>query len=278
MLLDLTSQEKISYGSKKHAFSDDKVTDAIKFLTDYKFRDKDVLWTSHIEDYWSNKIETYHFKMDFSQQHFAQELGFTNASTKQKLSGDLEIRVTSTEYYDGYDVELNTPSIRILSNYEQFFNTVVWARYENSTVPMWGSKDMFFAVQRISKRFKSVKGLAKGVDDLLNVAYELIQEGLDWSNSEQVKTQLEYEYSEKSKIFKLREEQQKLQVKIDEIQTKFDSYRGKCMDSFKQVRNALKDFVQKNLQEHILPKSIIFNNFQLNNFRKELNYGKYKKE
>ena len=98
-------------------------------------------------------------------------------------------------------------------------------------------------VTRISKRFKSVKGLAKGVDDLLNVAYELIQEGLDWSNSEQVKAQLDYEYSEKSKIFKLREEQQKLQVKIDEIQTKFDSYRGKCMDSFKQVRNALKDFV-----------------------------------
>lgn len=125
---------------------------------------------------------------------------------------------------------------------------------------MWGSKGMYLAVQRISKRFKSVKGLAKGVDDLLNVAYTLIQEGLDWSKSEQVKTQLDYEYCEKSKIFKLREEQQKLQVKIDEIQDKFNSYRGKCMDSFKQVREALKDFVQKNLQEHILTKSIIFNN------------------
>ena len=62
MLLDLTSQEKISYGSKKHAFSDDKVTDAIKFLTDYKFRDKDLLWSSHIEDYCYNKIENYRFK------------------------------------------------------------------------------------------------------------------------------------------------------------------------------------------------------------------------
>lgn len=278
MLLDLTNQEKISYGSKKHSFSDDKVNDAIKFLTGYKFRDKDVLWSSHIENYWSNKIETYHFKLDFSQQHFAQELGFTNASNKQRLLGDLEIRVTSTEYYDGYDVELNTPSIRILSNYEQFFNSVISARYEKTTIPMWGSKGMYLAVQRISKRFKSVKGLAKGVDDLLNVACTLIQEGLDWSKSEQVKTQLDYEYSEKSKIFKLREEQQKLQVKIDEIQTKFDSYRGKCMDSFKQVREALKDFVQKNLQEHILTKSLKFNNFDFNNFRKELNYGKYKKE
>ena len=277
MLLDLTSQEKISYGSKKHAFSDDKVTDAIKFLTDYEFKGG-TLWTSSIEDYYTNKIEAYHFKMEFFQQHFAQELGFNNGSNKQMLLGDLEISVRNTVYYDGYDVELNTPSIRILSNYEQFFNTVVSARYENATVPMWGSKDMFFAVQRISKRFKSVKGLEKGVNDLLNVAYELIQEGLDWSNSEQVKAQLDYEYSEKSKIFKLREEQQKLQVKIDEIQTKFDSYRGKCMDSFKQVRNALKDFVQKNLQEHILTKSIIFNNFDFNNFRKELNYGKYKKE
>lgn len=120
MLLDLSSQEKISYGSKKHSFSDDKVTDAIKFLTDHKFRDKDVLWTSHIEDYYTNKIEAYHFRMEFLQQHFAQELGFTNASSKQMLLGDLEITVRSTAYYDGYDVELNTPSIRILSNYEQF--------------------------------------------------------------------------------------------------------------------------------------------------------------
>ena len=264
MLLDLSSQEKKSYGSKKHSFNDDKVTDAIKFLTDYKFRDNDMLWTSSVEDYYTNKIEAYHFKMEFHQQHFAQELGFTNASSKQMLLGDLEITVRSTAYYDGYDVELNTPSIRILSNYEQFFNSVISARYEKTTIPMWGSKGMYLAVQRISKRFKSVKGLAKGVDDLLNVACTLIQEGLDWSKSEQVKTQLDYEYCEKSKIFKLREEQQKLQVKIDEIQTKFDSYRGKCMDSFKQVREALKDFVQKNLQEHILTKSIIFNNFDFN--------------
>lgn len=278
MLLDLSNQEKISYGSKKHTFSDDKVTDAIKFLTDYKFRDNDMLWSSSVEDYYTNKIEAYHFKMEFHQQHFAQELGFTNASSKQMLLGDLEITIRNTEYYDGYDVELNTPSIRILSNYEQFFNTVVRARYDNVTVPMWGSKYMFLAVQRISKRFKSVKGLAKGVDDLLNVAYTLIQEGLDWSKSEQVKTQLEYEYSEKSKIFKWQDEQRKLQDKIDEVQDKFDLYRGKCMDSFKQVREALKDFVQKNLQEHILTKSIIFNNFDFNNFRKELNYGKYKKE
>lgn len=264
MLLDLSSQEKKSYGSKRHTFSDDKVNDAIKFLTDHKFRDKDVLWTSSIEDYWSNRIEAYHFKMEFHQQHFAQELGFTNESSKKQLLGDIQISVRNPEYYDGYDVELNSPSIRILSNYEQFFNTVISARYEKTTVPMWGSKNMYLSVQRISKRFKSLKGLAKGVDDLLNVAYTLIQEGLDWSKSEQVKAQLDYEYCEKSKIFKLREEQQKLQDQIDEIQNKFNSYRGKCMDSFKQVREALKDFVQKNLQEHLLTKSIKFNNFDFN--------------
>ena len=201
------------------------------------------MWSSSIEDYWSNKVEAYKFKLEFSQQHFAQELGFTNASNKQRLIGELEIAIRSTTYYDGYDVELNTPSLRILSNYGQFFDQVVWARYENSPAPMWGSKDMFLTTQRISKRFKSVKGLAKGIDDLLNVAYTLIKEGLDWSNSEQVKKQLEYEYGEKSKIFKWREEQQKLQDKIDEVQNKFGSYRGKCMDSFKQMRSAWKDFV-----------------------------------
>ena len=243
MILDLTPHERIAYGSKKHIFSDDKVTDAIKFLTDYKFKGKDLLWSSSIEDYYSNQVDAYKFKLEFDQQHFAQDLGFTNASNKQRLTGELEISIRSTSYYDGYMVDLNTPSIRILTNYERFFDRVIEARYGNSPAPMWGSKDMFLTPQFISKRFKSLKGLAKGVDDLLNVAYTLIQEGLDWTNSEQVKKQLEYEYGEKSKIFKWREEQQKLQAKIDEVQNKFNSYRGKCMDSFKQVRSALKDFV-----------------------------------
>ena len=242
MILDLSPQEKRSYGSKKHIFSDDKVDDAIKFLTDYKFKGKDLLWSSSIDD-WSSQVDAYKFKLEFYQQYFAQDLGFTNASNKQRLTGELEIAIRSTSYYDGYDVELDVPSLRILLNYGQFFDRIIEARYYKSPEPMWGSKDMFLTPQRISKRFKSAKGLAKGIDDLLNVAYTLIQEGLDWANSEQVKKQLEYEYSEKSKIFKWREEQQKLQDKIDEVQNKFDSYRSKCMDSFKQVRSAWKDFV-----------------------------------
>lgn len=240
MLLELTDKNKKSFDSKEHKFSDVKLADAIQLLTNYKYKDKDILWKSGIEDYWEHIIEVYKFKLDFDEQQFAQDFGFVNgASNKQKLSGYIEINVLK----DRYDIELICPSIRILKNYEQFFNTVVYARYKNDIIPMWGSKAMCLGSTRILKHYKSVNGLANGIDDMLNIAYTLIQEGLDWSNSEPVKSQLDYEYSEKIKIFKLREEKDKLQDKIDEIDIKFKKYRDKCMDSFKRVITSLGDFV-----------------------------------
>lgn len=242
MLLDTIN--KVNYAKKKHTFKDKTVTDAIKLLTDYKFKGKDTLFESELDDAsWYEKITGYSFKMYFHHQHFAQDLGFTNGSIKQQLVGSLTVTIRGHEKYDVYNVELNCPSLNIASNYDTFFREVIRNRYQNEDIPMWGSRAMYPAEQRITKQFKTINGLSKGIDDLLNFAYKLIQDGLDWSNSDRIKAQVDFEYSLQSKIFKLKEEQEKLQKQIDKIQTNYNSYHEKCLVSFKQVKNTLKDFI-----------------------------------
>ena len=92
------------------------------------------------------------------------------------------------------------------------------------------------------KLFKTTKKIGETILRWIDISYQLIKEGYEWSISDGVQKDIKQYIEHKENICALNAEMNEVQKKIDLENARFGTYHKKYMDSFRKVKNISKDF------------------------------------
>ena len=242
MLVPFSEYDLNLINTKHHEFNSEWVDKLEEFLATYKFKDEDISWKRNIccpsrQSY----IDKYSITTEFKDLKYFYKYGYEKCGANKELNGCITITVF---YYNVIDIKLQCPTIRKDVNYNTFFDGIIKNKYKG-TYPevLWGSNFLDLDKLTHTKSCKTVETAKKYIEQQFNYAFELIQEGIDWSTSESVQKQIEREYATKENIFKLQEKVLDIQGEIRAKTDEFYAYRKKCIEAFKRTRESFKDFV-----------------------------------
>ena len=242
MLVPFSKYDLDIINNKYHEFNSEWVDKIEEFLTTYKFKDEDISWKRNLYCPSSQQyLIQYSITTEFKDLQYFYKYGYEKCGANKELRGYITVTVVG---YNSIEIKLSCPTIRKDVNYNTFFDEIIKNKYRG-TYPelLWGSNFLNLVQITHTKSCKTVETAKKYIEEQFNYAFELIQEGIDWSTSESVQKQIEREYATKENIFKLQEKvldiQNEIRVKTDE----FYAYRKKCIEAFKRTRESFKDFV-----------------------------------
>jgi hypothetical protein len=92
------------------------------------------------------------------------------------------------------------------------------------------------------KLFKTTKKIGETVLRWLDMSYNLIKEGYEWSISDSVQKDIQQYIEHKEIVCALDAEMREVQKKINLENTRFGNYHNKYMYSFRKIKNISKDF------------------------------------
>ena len=92
------------------------------------------------------------------------------------------------------------------------------------------------------KLFKTTKKIRETILRWLDMSYDLIKEGYEWSISDGVQKDIKQYIEHQEIVCALESEMREVQNKIDLENARFGTYHKKYMDSFRKVKNISKDF------------------------------------
>ena len=149
----------------------------------------------------------------------------------------------------GYDFRLSVecPCVRKDDAVSKFRN-VIWYEHRNKLqVTPWGIADKNWIMDVCPfktelKLLKTTKKIGETILRWLDMSYDLIKEGYEWSISDGVQKDIKQYIEHKEIVSSLEEEMHEVQKKIDIEIARFGAYHKKYMDSFRKVKNISKDF------------------------------------
>lgn len=128
------------------------------------------------------------------------------------------------------------------------YRNVRWYEHINKLpVTPWGIADKDWVMDACSfktesKLFKTTKKIGETILRWLDMSYDLIKEGYEWSISEGVQNDIQQYIEHKEIVCSLEAEIREVQKKIDLENTRFGTYHKKYMDCFRRMKNISKDF------------------------------------
>lgn len=128
------------------------------------------------------------------------------------------------------------------------YRNVRWYEHLNKLpVTPWGIADKDWVMDASPfkteiKIFKTTKKIGETILRWLDMSYDLIKEGYEWSISEGVQNDIQQYIEHKEIVCALETEMQEVQYKIDQENARFGAYHKKYMDNFRKIKNISKDF------------------------------------
>ena len=183
-----------------------------------------------------------HFRISFNEVKALTSIIPNYESYHLGLNGCIQINL-------GYDFRLTfeCPCIR-KDDAVSKFRTVRWYEHINKfPVTPWGVADKDWVMdvcpfKTESKLLKTTKKIGDTILRWLDMSYNLIKEGYEWSISDGVQNDIKQYIEHKEIVCALESEIREVQKKIDLEIARFGTYHKKYMDSFRKVKNISKDF------------------------------------
>lgn len=183
-----------------------------------------------------------HFRISFNEVKALTSIIPNYESYQLGLNGCIQIIL-------GYDFMLTfeCPCIR-KDDAVSKFRTVRWYEHINKLpVTPWGIADKDWVMDVCPfktelKSFKTTKKIGDTILRWLDMSYNLIKEGYEWSISDGVQNDIKQYIEHKEIVCALEAEIREVQKKIDLENTRFGTYHKKYMDCFRRMKNISKDF------------------------------------
>lgn len=128
------------------------------------------------------------------------------------------------------------------------YRNVRWYEHLNKLpVTPWGIADKDWVMDACPfktelKIFKTTKKIGETILRWLDMSYDLIKAGYEWSISDGVQKDIQQYIEHQKSVCALESEMHEVQYKIDQENARFGAYHKKYMDSFRRVKNISKDF------------------------------------